>query len=79
VALISGHLRWIYLIFGFIPCGSVLFSLSCLALTLWLLERVAEIDGFWRILLQGVRFDLAPILVILMRLIPREIVRDFAY
>ncbi|MFQ3190779.1 MAG: hypothetical protein ACI936_001914 [Paraglaciecola sp.] len=68
-----GHLRWIYPILGFIACGLVFLSISHLALTLWQLERVTEAEGFWWILLQGVRFDvvlLAQLVVIPVLLIP---------
>lgn len=72
VVLACGHLRWIYLILGFVTCGLVLLTRARLAFTLWQLDWVIAVDGFlWALL--------APLVVILMRLIPRELVRDFAY
>jgi phosphoglycerol transferase MdoB-like AlkP superfamily enzyme len=73
VIVARGHLRWIYPILGFVACGLVFLSLSRLALTLWQLERVTEVDGFWWVLLQGVRFDvvlLAQLVVIPVLIIP---------
>jgi hypothetical protein len=51
------HLRYDLSQLGFVACGLVFLSISRLALTHWQLEQVIEADGFWWILLQGVRFD----------------------
>lgn len=67
------HLRWTYPFLGFIACGLAFLSASRLALTLWQFERVSQADGFWYVLLQGLRFDvviLALLIVIPVLIVP---------
>lgn len=52
----QGPLRPIIYYFGL---AIVLLSLSRIALTLWLFERVDAVDGLWHVLVQGIRVDIA--------------------
>lgn len=67
------HLSWATPIVVFLLSALIFLSLSRGLLMIWQIERVAAVDGFWYILLQGIRFDLvllAQIIIIPIILVP---------
>lgn len=52
------HIKWTYSVFAFVGFALLFLSLLRLGLSIWQFDRVQSVDGFWFVLLQGVRFDL---------------------